>query len=83
MKNKYLKLNDLVKTLQSHNHTQTCSKKKSVICRFNAPWPVTNETSIIHKTENTDKSSIHKSKTIADKVLSQTVKVDDLGKVKE
>ena len=70
-------MNDLVKTLQSHHHTQTCREKKSVICRFNVPWPVTNET------ENVSKSKISKSKTVVGKVLSQAVKIDDLGKVTE
>ena len=61
-KSKYSELNDLVKTPQSHHHTETCRTKKGVICRFNAPWPVTNETLIICKTENADKSKIGKSK---------------------
>ena len=60
MKNKYSELNDLVKTLQSHHDTQTCRRKKGVICKFKVPWPVTNETLIIRKTENPDKSKISK-----------------------
>lgn len=83
MKNKYSELNYLVKTLQSHHHTQTCRKKKGVICRFKAPWPVTNETLIICKTENADKSKICNSKTVAEKVLFQAPKINDFGKVIE
>ena len=75
MKNKYSELNYLVKTLQSHHHTQTCRKKKGVICRFKAPWPVTNETLIICKTENAHKSKIRKSKTVVDKVLFQAARL--------
>lgn len=60
------------KTLQSHHHTQTYRKKEGVVCRFNASWPVTNETLIIRKAENTD-----------NRVLSQAVKTDDLDKVTE
>ena len=78
MYNKYSGWNDLVKTIQSHHHTQTCRKRKGVICRFNAPLPATNEKLIIHKTENTDTPKIWKSK-----ILSWAIKVDDLGKIAE
>ena len=69
MKNKYSDLNDLVKTPQSHHHTQTCTKRKAVICRFNATWPIRNETLTICKAENKDKCKIRRSKTVVDKVF--------------
>ena len=35
---------NLVKTLQTHSYTKTCHKKKGVIYRIGAPWPVTERT---------------------------------------
>lgn len=83
MNKKYSGWNDLVKTIQSHHHTQTCRKRKGFICRFNAPLPATNERLIIHKIENTDKLKICKSKKFVDKIFSWAIKIDDLGKIAE
>ena len=38
---KYPEMNNLVKKVQTHHHTTTCRKKKSVTCRFNDPWAPT------------------------------------------
>lgn len=43
---KYSKLNGLVKKMQTHHGTTTCQKRKSVTCRFNAPWPPSEETTM-------------------------------------
>jgi hypothetical protein len=73
-KEKQPEMHQLVSTLQTHHHTTTCRKKKGVICRFNAPWPPTEETIIsrappVKETEKA-KHKIKRSKEIVNKVLA-------------
>jgi hypothetical protein len=63
---KYPELNNLVTTVQHHHHTKTCKKKKGKICRFDAPWPITDKTVITPA--NTDKESYKKAKEVIKKV---------------
>ena len=44
---KYPEMSNLVKKVWTHHHTATCRKKKSVTCRFNAPWTPTDKTRIV------------------------------------
>ena len=54
----------------------TCKKKKGVRCRFNAPWPPSNETRIIRGNQYT-KEEEKQSKEIVDKVLGEVIGIDD------
>ena len=80
---KYPELNSLVKKVQTHHHTTTCRKKKGVTCRFNAPWPPSEETLIVRGEEDVDKTKLSESKKTIDKVLSQIPKIDDLSDITE
>ena len=73
---KYPELNKLVTSVQRHRHTQTCTKKKGVTCRFNAPWPPSDQTRIIRQ-EHYDKEEEKNSKRILDKVLSEVLAIND------
>ena len=52
----YPALNKLVNKVQQHRHTFTCREKKGVACRFNAPWPPSDETPIVCSTNVGKKS---------------------------
>ena len=54
----------------------TCKKKKGVRCRFNAPWPPSEETKII-RGNNYSKDEEKESKEILDKVLGEVIGIDD------
>ena len=54
----------------------TCKKKKGVRCRFNAPWPPSEETRIIRGNEYS-KQQEKESKEILDKVLGEVIGIDD------
>ena len=82
-KEKDAELNTLVKTVQTHHHTPTCEKKKGVTCRFNAPWPPSEETLIVRGQEDVDKTELRSSKKTVDKVLAQIAQVDDLSDITE
>ena len=79
--NKYPEISGLVKKLQTHHHTTTCRKKKGVTCRFNAPWPPSNETRIVRSAEYTNETVVKKSKKLINKVLSYIVKIGDLSNI--
>ena len=72
----YPELNRLVKKVQIHRHTMTCKKKKGVRCRFNAPWPPSEETQIIRGKEFS-KSEQKACKEVLDKVLGEVIGIDD------
>ena len=72
----YPELNRLVKKVQVHKHTMTCKKKKGVRCRFNAPWPPSEETRIMRGNEYS-KEEEKDSKKILDKVLGEVIGIDD------
>ena len=67
--------------MQTHHHTTTCTKKKGVTCRFNAPWTSSMETRIVHCEENIDEMKVKSKKKLIGKVLSYIVKIDDLSYV--
>ena len=75
----YPDLQKSVKSVQTHHHTITCRKKKGVTCRFNAPWPPSEKTSIIRG--NLDQDKLEESKKIIDKVLNKIMSVLDLSDV--
>ena len=54
----------------------TCKKKKGVRCRFNAPWPPSEETQIIRGKEFS-KSEQKACKEVLDKVLGEVIGIDD------
>ena len=64
----YPELHALVTSVQNHHHTQTCRKKKGVICRFNAPWPPSEKTVISRS--NVDKSQLKHAQTVVNKVIA-------------
>jgi len=76
----YPELHDLVASVQTHHHTTTCRKKIGVRCRFDAPWPPSDETCII-RGEDISKGQWKKSKKILDKVLEQMGSVSDLDDI--
>ena len=55
-------MNNLVKKVQIHHHTTTCRKKKGVVCRFNAPWELSDQTRIVRSEEKIDETIVKKSK---------------------
>ena len=79
--NKHPELTSLVKKVQTHHHTTTCRKKKGITCRFNAPWPPSDETKIVRREEDMDKTKLAASKKLLEKVLSYIVKIDDLSNI--
>ena len=74
-------LTNLVKTVQTHHHTHTCKKKKGVACRFNAPWPPSEETLIVRGQKDVDETKLSSSKKTVDKVLAQIAQIDDLSDI--
>ena len=72
---------NLVKKLQTHHHTTTCRKKKGVMCRFNAPWTLTDKIRIVHSEEKIDETIVKQSRKLIDKVLSYIVTISDLSDV--
>ena len=58
---KYLEMSNLVKRVQSHHNTTTCRKKKSVACRFNAPWAPSDKTRIVRSKEKIDETIVNQS----------------------
>ena len=77
--NEYPELHKLVTTVQAHHHTSTCRKKKGVKCRFNIPWPPSEQTRIVRA--NVDEDKLNESKKIVDKVLIEITHFDDLSDV--
>ena len=65
----------LVKKVQTHHHTQTCKKKKGKLCRFDAPWPPTENTVISRA--NTDKESLQNAKDVVKKVCSVMAEITE------
>ena len=66
--NLYPELHQVVKTVQTHHHTTTCSKKQGTRCRFNAPWPPSDRTMIVRGSDFS-KEKQEKSRLILDEVL--------------
>ena len=62
-------MSNLVKRVQTHHHATTCSKKKGVACRFNAPWAPSDKTRIVHSEERIDEIIVKQSKKLIEKVL--------------
>ena len=54
-------LNGLVKKVQTQNGTTTCKKRKGVTCRFNAPWPPSEE-KLTQRNKDIDKTELAVSK---------------------
>ena len=77
----YPELFSLVKAVQTHHHKSSCRKKKGVTCRFNAPWPPSENTRIIRGDQDLDKRVVQESKKILDKVLLQITQIDNLSDV--
>ena len=69
-------LYELVKKLQTHRHKNTCKKKKSVTCRFNAPWPPSIKTRIVRGGKDIEKDVLKENKKILDKVLLQVAQME-------
>lgn len=65
-------LHDLVTSRLTHKCTTTCRKKKGVRCRFNSPWPVSDQTKIA-RGEGVTRDEVKQSKKIVDKVLTEIV----------
>ena len=63
-------LYELVTSRLTHNCTTTCRKKRGVRCRFNAPWPVCEQTMIVRGNDISN-DVVKKSKKICDKVLNE------------
>ena len=78
---KYPEMNNLVKKVQTHHHTTTCRKKKSVTCRFNDPWAPTDKTRIVRSEEKIDETIIKQGRKLIDKVHSYIVTASDLSDV--
>ena len=74
-------MTNLVKKVQTHHHTTTCRKKKSVVCRFNAPWAPSDKTKIVRSEEKIDESIVKQSKKRIDKLLSYIITISDLSDV--
>ena len=68
-------LNKLVNSLQTHHCTKTCKKKKGIKCRFNAPWPPTEQTKIVFANE--DKKSLDKANNCINKILKEIQIIGD------
>ena len=51
---KYAELSNLVKKVQIHHHTNTCGKKKGVVCVFNGSWAPSGKTRIVRFQEKID-----------------------------
>ena len=75
-KDSFPDLYELVKKLQTHRHKATCKKKKSVTCRFNAPWPPSVQTRIVRGGKDIEKDVLKKSKQVLDKVLLQVAQME-------
>ena len=78
---KYPETINLVKKVQTHQHTTICRKKKEAACRFNAPWAPSNKTRILHSEEKTDETIVNQSKKLIEKVLCYIVTTGDLSDV--
>ena len=78
-KTKYSEFHDLVKRVQTHHHTQTCSKKQGVTCRFYAPWPPVSKTTISRA--NVVKSDLKHAQNIINSVLAVINDIEDLSTV--
>ena len=51
----HAELISFVKEVQNHFHSTFCKKKKEFTCWFNAPWPPSDRTFIVHGGIDTDK----------------------------
>ena len=51
---KYPEISNLVKKVQTHHNATTFRKKKGVMCRFNAPWALTDKTRTVGSDEKID-----------------------------
>jgi hypothetical protein len=69
-------LHELVTSRLFHKHTFTCRKKKGVRCRFNAPWPPCERTTIV-RGEDLTNEEVKNSKKIVDKVLHQITSIHE------
>ena len=78
---KYPEISNLVKKVQTHHHTTTCTKKNGVVFRFNAPWAPSNITRIIRSKKKIDETIVNQSKKLIKKVLSYIVTISDLPDV--
>ena len=78
---KYPEMSNLITKVQTQYHTTTCRKKKSVMCRFNAPWALTDKTRIVRSEDKIDETIVKQSRKLIDKVLSYTVTISDLSDV--
>ena len=79
-----LELRKEVQTKLTHRHTFTCKKKKGVVCRFHAPWPVSARTLIARKTNFVDENTTIQRKRILEKVLIKALELgEDLSNVTE
>ena len=72
----YPALNKFINKVQQHRHRFTCRKKIGVTCRFNAPWPPSDETQIVHGTD-VNEEELKRNKRNLDKVLSEVIMIDD------
>ena len=69
-------LNKLVNQVQQHSYTFNCRKKKSVTCCFSAPWPPSDETQIVCRT-NFGEEELKRIKEIFDRFLNMVDDDDD------
>ena len=51
------------------------------MCRFNAPWTLTDKIRIVHSEEKIDETIVKQSRKLIDKVLSYIVTISDLSDV--
>ena len=65
-------LHELVISRLTHKFTTTCRKKKGVYCRFNLPWPASEQTRTV-RGEDVTNEEVKQSKKVVDKVLHEIV----------
>ena len=78
---KYPEISNLVKKVQTHHHTTTCTKKNGVVFRFNAPWAPSNKTRIACSKKKIYETIVNESKKLIKNILSYIVTISDLPDV--
>lgn len=82
------KLHELVTTVQQHNHTKTCTKKKTT-CRFNFPRFPSRQTIVAqaYSHDNEDETSVKQLKEVLKKcydiISNKDIKLDSVAQMLE